>query len=259
MFRHLVLTRPLAVIDLETTGINPQTDRIVEISVLRLAPREERVHKTRRINPEMPIPPAATAIHKITDADVAAEPTFAVLARGLLDFLEGCDLCGFNLKKFDLRMLHAEFQRAGMTLPLEDRAIIDPMEIFHAYEKRTLEAAVQFYLAREHAGAHGAEADVLATAEVLDAMLARYGDLPREVASLHRQFGPAGGVDSDNFFTKVESEIRFAKGKHRGQPLDAIAKRDADYLRWMLGKDLFPDTKAVVAAALERVSQTTGG
>src|SRR5690242_8632899 len=146
MLLNITLEKPLAVIDLETTGTDPQNDRIVEISILKILPDGRRRHRTRRLNPGIPIPPAATAVHGITDADVAGEPRFEQVAQGLLDFLDGCDLCGFNLKRFDLRVLYCEFARAGRRLPLEGRALVDPMEIFHRREPRDLNAAVRTYL-----------------------------------------------------------------------------------------------------------------
>src|SRR5262245_4490625 len=166
VFQHLSLQRPLAVVDLETTGVDPQRDRIVEISVLRFTPPIDRVHRTRRLNPGIPIPTEATQIHGITDEDVADEPGFAEVAPSLLAFLDGCDLCGYNLKRFDLRVLVAEFERAGLTFDLEGRSIIDPMQIFHHYERRDLGAAVQFYLNRDQENGHSAESDVAATADV---------------------------------------------------------------------------------------------
>jgi DNA polymerase-3 subunit epsilon len=250
MLHNITLERPLAVIDVETTGTDAQKDRIVEISALKLLPDGQPQHRTRRLNPGIPIPEAATAVHHITDADVADAPRFAQLAGGLLAFLDGCDLCGFNLKRFDLRLLCAEFARAGRTLALEGRAILDPMEIFHRQEPRDLAAAVRTYLARDHDAGHSAEADVLATAEVLDAMLARYPELPRSVAALHQHFTGADGVGSDGFLRRVEGEVRIMKGKHRGSPLAAVAAASPDYLEWMLGQDFFNDTKAVVRDAL---------
>lgn len=255
MFNHLALNRPLAILDVETTGVDPKVDRIVEISVLRMCPQTGRDHRTRRLNPTVPIPAEATLVHGIRDADVADMPKFADVAPSLLAFLDGCDLCGFNLKRFDLRILNAEFARAGHIFALDGRAIIDPMEIFHAYEKRDLTAAVRFYLARSHDQGHAAAADVQATAEVLDAMLARYADLPRTVADLHQHFKDRSMVDSDGFFSRVGDEIRFRLGKHRGQPLEAVATRHPDYLRWMLTQHFFADTKAVASAALHRNGQ----
>lgn len=235
-------------LDLETTGCNLQRDRIVEISVLRIEPDGRWDHRTRRVNPEIPIPPEATAIHGIKDSDVAAEPPFSKLAGGLLVLLEGCDLCGFNLKRFDLPLLCAELERAGKILDLTGRFIIDPMQIYHMYERRDLSTAVQFYLGREHIGAHGAAADALATAQILDAMLARYNDLPHNTAHLHKRFDDM--VDRSRKFVRVSDQICFAFGKYRGQPLDAIVQTDREYLTYLLGLDFLPDTKAVITQAL---------
>jgi DNA polymerase-3 subunit epsilon len=257
IFKNLVLERPLAVIDLETTGTNAQVDRIVEISVLKIHPDGRREQRTRRLNPGRPIPPEATAVHGITDADVADAPRFAQVGARLLRFLDGCDLCGFNIKKFDLRILYTEFGRAGLSLSLEGRGVVDLMEIFHTRERRDLPAAVRFYCGREHPNAHTAEADVLAAAEVLDAMLDRYADLPRSIAGLHQELTDPSAVDSSAFFTRVEGEIRFAKGKHRGLPLDAVARNWPDYLEWMLNQDFFEDTKELVRETLQRAELRT--
>lgn len=258
MFANLPFERPFAILDLETTGTSTKTDRIVEISVLKLHPGAPPEHRTARINPGMPIPPEVTAIHGITDADIAAMPRFEDVADAWLAFLDGCDLCGYNLKKFDLPLLNAEFLRVGRSLALEGRALVDPLEIFLTYEPRTLAAAVRFYCGREHAHSHQAAGDVLATADVLDAMLGRYADLPRDVRGLHERFKEPGAVNSGNFFTRVNGEIRFVKGKHRGEPLDAVARRSPDYLEWMLREDFFNDTKAVARAALERIRAEAG-
>lgn len=250
MFKNLVLEKPLAIIDLETTGIDPQSDRIVEIGILKVTPDGRRCRRVLRINPGIPIPPAATEVHGITDADVAEEPRFGDVAAGLATFLDGCDLCGYNLKRFDLRMLHGEFSRAGMALPLQGRAIVDALEIFFAYEKRDLAAAVRFYCNREHENAHSAGADAMATAAVLDAMLARYEELPRSPAGLHQHFQDPNAVDSSGCFVRVAGQVRFAFGKHRGKPLDAVARMKPDYLQWMLDQGFLDDTKQVVRQAL---------
>jgi DNA polymerase-3 subunit epsilon len=250
MFKHLVLQKPLAFIDLETTGIDPQVARIVEISVLIVDPDTRRLHRTYRINPGVPIPPEATAVHGITDADVAQEPRFAQVAADLCAMLDSCDLCGFDLKRFDLRVLHHEFDRAGRPLTLSGRVVIDAMEIFHARERRDLSAAVRFYCGRDHERAHAAAADVTATADVLDAMLARYADLPRTPAGLEQHLKDPKAVDSAGHFIRVEGEVRFAFGKCRGQSLDAVAKIKPDYLHWMLTKDFPDDAKELVRQAL---------
>jgi DNA polymerase III subunit epsilon len=250
VFKNLVLEKPLAIIDLETTGTDTQNDRIVEIGILKVAPDGGRLGRLFRINPGIPIPPAATNVHGITDQDVAEESCFADVATELLALLDGCDLCGFNLKRFDLRLLHAEFGRVRLQLQLTGRAILDVLEIFHTYEKRDLAAAVRFYCGRGHDNAHSAGADVEATAEVLDAMLARYEDLPRSAAELHQHFHDPNAVDSSGSFVRTAGQVHFAFGKHRGQPLDAVARAKPDYLKWMLAQDFFDDTKAVVRQAL---------
>jgi DNA polymerase III subunit epsilon len=258
MFRNLKLRRPLAVFDLETTGVDTKMDRIVEISILTVRPGRPADQHTCRVNPGVPIPPGATAVHGITDTDVARKPRFEDVADDLLARFDGCDLCGYNLKRFDLQLLYNEFRRAGRACSLDGRAVIDPQEIFHTYEPRDLTAAVRFYLGQEHAGAHTAAADVLATAAILDAMLARYTDLKRDTEGLHAQFMDRDAVDSAGFFKRVAGEIRFVKGKHRGQPLDFVARTSPDYLQWMLGQDFFEDTKAVARDALrQRGARTT--
>jgi hypothetical protein len=161
-------------------------------------------------------------------------------------------LVTFNGKRFDLRVLYVEFNRASQPLSLEGRAILDPMEIFHTREPRDLTAAVRFYCGRKREAAHAASADALATAEVLDAMLGRYPDLPRTVAGLDQHLKKPNAVDSAGNFIRVEGEIRFSFGKYRGQPLDEIARMQPDYLQWMLTQDFFDDVKAVVRDALRR-------
>jgi DNA polymerase-3 subunit epsilon len=150
-------------------------------------------------------------------------------------------------------MLHCEFTRVGGTLSLEGRAIIDALEIFHHFERRDLAAAVRMYLGRDHEGGHAAAADVLATAAVLDAMVVRYPDLPRNVLALHQQFADPTCVDSDGFFKRIEGQIRLVKGPHRGQPLDTVAAESPGFLEWMLGKDFPDDTLRIVRDALARV------
>ena len=160
MLKNIRLERPLVVLDLETTGKKVQTDRIVEISLLKLLTDGTNKINPRRLNPGMPIPAEATAIHGITDADVANENYFRQIAHSLATYLEGCDLCGYNIWIFDLRMLVNEFKRAEVPFSVEGRHIIDPCRIFHKREPRDDTAALRFYCRMEHEGAHGAEADV---------------------------------------------------------------------------------------------------
>ncbi|MGP0064777.1 MAG: exonuclease domain-containing protein [Isosphaeraceae bacterium] len=250
MLMNLVLERPLAVLDLETTGVDPKVDRIVEISVLKILTDGSTVQRTRRLNPGIPIPAEATDIHGICDADVRDEPRFSQVAGGLLFFLDGCDLCGFNLKRFDLRILLGEYARAGMAFPLDGRFIIDPMEIFHERERRDLTAAVKFYCGQNHEGAHGAAQDTRATAAVLDTMLARYQDLPRSVSGLHDLFQESIPADSEGKFTRSREGLIMNFGPHRGQSLDQVSRENPGFLRWMLGKEFGEDVKDIVRAAL---------
>lgn len=253
MAKTLQLTRPLAVIDLETTGTDPLNDRIVEICVVKLIPEGGEERRCRLINPERPIPPEATAIHTITDDMVATAPTFARIASGLLDFLAGCDLCGYNLARFDLRMLQTEFDRCGKPLPLDGRLILDPMTIFHYFEKRDLTAAVKFYLNRDHAGAHRAEVDVDATIDILRAMLDRYPELPVTPEGMISHLKPKSAADPDGMLEETKAGLKFVRGKHRGKLLDDVARTERDYLAWMIEKGSFqPDTLQLVREALAR-------
>jgi DNA polymerase-3 subunit epsilon len=166
-------------------------------------------------------------------------------------FLNGCDLCGYNLLRFDLRLLLNEYGRAGISFPLQGRRIIDPCRIFYQREPRDLAAAVLFYCGREHDGAHGAQADVLATLAVLEAQLDRYADLPKSVNALHEHLRDPTTVDLDGMFSRrPDGAVVFAKGKYKGRPLEEIAATKPDYLEWMLREDFFDDTKTVVAAAM---------
>ncbi|HVQ35820.1 MAG TPA: exonuclease domain-containing protein, partial [Candidatus Bathyarchaeia archaeon] len=199
-----------------------------------------------------PIPKEATAIHGIGDDDVRDQPAFAAIAPGLLDLMADADLAGFNVRRFDVPLLDREMKDAGLDLAVASRRIIDVMTIFHRKEPRDLSAAVRFFLARDHAGAHGASADIEATLEVLDAQLARYDDLPREVDALHRWLYPvpADAVDRQGKFVVREGQIVFAFGKLRGRPLKEVARLERDYLEWILRQDFPDDARALVESAL---------
>jgi DNA polymerase-3 subunit epsilon len=246
------LSRPIAFFDLETTGTDPSRDKIVEIALVRLEPSGSRVAITRRINPERPIPPEATAVHGIGDADVAGLPAFREVARDLLDVLEDADLAGFNVRRFDVPLLEREFRDAGLDLALRSRRIVDVMTIFHKKEPRDLTAAVRFFLDRDHAGAHGAEADVQAAIEVLEAQLARYPDLPRTIDALDAYCYPvpADAVDRGGKFVLRDGEIVFAFGRQKGRALREVAAVQRDYLEWILKQDFPEDARALVEKAL---------
>lgn len=167
----LKLTRPLAIYDLETTGTNPVTDKIVEISILKVFPNGTREARTRKLNPERPIPGEATAVHGITDAEVATQPTFKQIAKALFTYLSDCDLCTFNGKRFDVPLLAEEFARVQLDFPGRQVAIVDVFDIYRLLNPRSLSAAVAQYLNREHTQAHSAEADTTVTFELLEAMI----------------------------------------------------------------------------------------
>jgi DNA polymerase III subunit epsilon len=251
MLKNIELDRSLVVLDLETTGRRAQVDRIVEISTLKLKPDGTSKLLTRRLNPGMPIHPEATAVHGITDADVANEAPFEVIAERLEGYLNGCDLCGYNIWSFDLKILIAEFRRVGRTLPMQGRRIIDPMRIFHKREPRDLTAAMRFYRGMEHEGAHKADADVLAALLVLDGQADRYDDLPRTVAELHEYMDYPDVVDPDGkFVRRDDGAIVVAFGKYNGEPLAVVARSDPAYLAWIIKADFSPEAKSAAQTAL---------
>lgn len=250
--KNLNLTKPLAIVDLETTGLRTDTDRIVEISVLLIRPDGSRESKTRRVNPGVPIPPDATRVHGITDADVADAPRFAQIAASFGDFLGDADLAGYNLRDFDLPLLAREFERAQKPLAMEGRSIVDVMLIFKRREPRDLKAAYQFYCGKSRDDLHSADADVQACAEILDAQIAHYSDLPRDVAGLSAQFGrdPAG-VDFGGKFVWRDGEVHLNFTKSRGESLKKLARDDRGLLDWIVEKSsVAEDAKAIAREAL---------
>lgn len=253
MLKNLSLERPLVVFDLETTGKRVAVDRIVEISTLKLLPDGTHKLHTRRLNPGMPIHPEATKVHGIRDEDVANERSFAEIASGLAAYLMGCDLCGYNLWSFDLKVLSAEFKRVGVPFSTEGRCLIDPMRIFHKREPRDLKSALKFFCGLDHEDAHKAEADVLAALSVLDGQLGRYEDLTRSISDLHSYMGYPDIVDPDGKFVRDEDGVVvFAFSDHSGKPVDEVARTDPGFLEWMLRKDFSEEAKMVVRQALQR-------
>lgn len=245
------LSRPLVYFDLETTGVDVARDRIIEISVAKHHPDGKVESKTRRFNPGVPIPKEATAVHGITDADVAGEPPFGSVARRLADFLEGCDLAGYNLVRFDLPLLEREFGRANVPFSIEDRRVVDVMQIFYKREPRDLAGACRFYLGRDHEGAHSAEADVAATADILGAMLGRYADLPRGLDELCGSLRDPDSLDYSGNIANKNGKPHLTFGKHSGKSLEWLTAHEPDYLRWMLEGTFLSDTKAIIRRHLE--------
>jgi DNA polymerase-3 subunit epsilon len=248
------LERPLVFLDLETTGLRIGTDRILELAVIRLSPNGDVFEKVRRFNPEMPIPPEATAVHGITDADVAHETPFPARARSLSELLEPCDIAGFNIRRFDLPILLAEFRRAGVPFDVEGRRLLDVQMIFHREEPRDLSAAVRFYLHRELEEAHSALADIRATAAVLAAQLERYPHIPRDLEGLDRYCDEVRPFETevDQWFQRTADRgLVFRRGKHKDRPIAEVASSEPDYLRWMLSAEQMDDSvKEVVRGAL---------
>ncbi len=241
----LNLKNPLVFFDLETTGINISKDRIVEISLLKVHPNGKEEIKTRRINPEMPIPPQSTAIHGITDEDVKDCPTFRQVAKSLADILEGCDIAGFNSSRFDVPMLSEEFLRAGVDFDPSKRKFVDVQIIFHKKEPRTLEAAYRFYCDKELEDAHSAEADTRATYEVLKSQLKHYDDLENDIEFLSKEFSSFNNnVDFAGRMIFDEKGVEvFNFGKHKGKPVSQVLRDEPSYYSWMMDGDFPLNTK----------------
>jgi DNA polymerase III subunit epsilon len=244
---ELKLRRPLAFIDLETTGINISTDRIVEISVLKINPNGKEEWMSTRINPEMPIPPKSTAIHGITDQDVADSPTFKEIAKKLTAFLDGTDLAGYNAIKFDIPVLAEEFLRVNIDFNFRKRKYVDPQVIFHKKEQRTLSAAYLFYCNRELENAHSSKADTQATYEVLKSQLDRYNDLENEVEKLADFSSFNDIVDFAGRIIYDEKGIEiFNFGKHKGKPVEKVFREEPSYYSWMMNGDFPLYTKKIL-------------
>ena len=240
----LKLTRNIVFFDLETTGTNINSDRIVEISVVKLMPNGEIKSKTRRINPEMPIPAEATAIHHITDEDVANEPTFRQVANSLAQIMAGCDIAGFNSNRFDIPLLDQEFVRAKVDFDFSKARFIDVQTIYHKKEPRTLVAAYRYYCGKDLTEAHSALADTTATMEVLLAQLEKYDDLPCEVGALSEFASNNRNVDLMGrliFDDKGREVINF--GKYKGRLAEDVLSSDPGYYSWIMGGDFAQNTK----------------
>lgn len=243
----LNLKRPIVFFDLETTGVDTAKDRIVEISMIKIMPDGEEIVKTRRLNPEMPIPAEATAVHGITDEDVKDEPTFTQIAKSLAQFIQGCDFGGFNSNRFDLPVLVEEFLRAGVDVDLKRRRFIDVQNIFHKMEQRTLVAAYKFYCDKNLEDAHSAEADTRATYEVLKAQIERYGELQNDVDFL-AEFSSRGETAdyAGRILYNEKGEEVFGFGKYKGRSVADVFRTEPSYYDWMMNGDFPLYTKKVI-------------
>jgi DNA polymerase III subunit epsilon len=246
---NLKLTKPICFFDLETTGVNVGADRIVEISVLKIMPDKTRQIKTKRVNPEMPIPEAASKIHGIYDEDIKDAPTFKQIAHEIANFMNGSDLAGYNSNKFDVPLLAEEFLRAEVPFDVRGRRLIDVQNIFHKMEQRTLNAAYKFYCNKEIENAHNAEADIMATFEVLQAQLERYPALQNDMDYLHEFSCNNSNVDLAGriIFNESKQEV-FNFGKHKGRTVDEVFKIEPSYYDWMMKGDFPLQTKQVITS-----------
>lgn len=244
---ELNIKNPIVFFDLETTGLNIATDRIIEISYLKVWPNGKEESKTRRINPEMPIPAISTAVHGITDADVASCPTFKEVAKTIAADFKGCDLAGYNSSRFDVPLLVEEMLRAGVDFDISRRKQIDVQTIFHKMEQRTLSAAYRFYCEKELDNAHSAEADTRATYEVLKSQLDRYSNLPNDMGALAEFTTYNNNIDLAGRIIKDEQgRAVFNFGKHKGKLVFDVFATDFGFYDWMQKGEFTLNTKKVL-------------
>jgi len=254
---QLALKNPIVFFDIESTGLDVSKDRIVEISIVKVSPgapgEPNKVEvKTRRVNPGMPIPKEASDVHGIYDEDVKDEPAFSQIAKSLAQWLKGCDIAGYNSTKFDVPMLAEEFLRAGVDFDFRKRKMVDVQNIFHRKEQRTLKAAYKFYCGANLDNAHSAEADTMATYEVLEAQLDRYKDdeeepLRNDIAFLAEYSTKSRNVDYAGRIVLNDKDIPvFNFGKHKGTPVTEVFTREPSYYSWMMEGDFTRDTKKVI-------------
>ena len=246
---QLKLTKPICFFDLETTGVTISKDRIVEISILKVHPDGKEDTYTKRINPTIPIPPEVTAVHGISNKDVADAPTFKEVAKDIYNLVKDSDLGGFNSNRFDIPLLAEELLRAEVDFDMKSRQSIDVQTIFHKMEQRTLSAAYKFYCNKNLEDAHSAEADTKATYEVLKAQLARYDELENNTKFLaefssHKKFADFAGFLVYN----KEGEECFSFGKHKGKRVVDILNEEPGYFGWLLNADFPLYTKKVLTA-----------
>lgn len=244
---NLQLEKPIVFFDLETTGIQIATDRIVEISLLKVFPNGNKEAFTRYVNPEMDIPAQATEIHNITNEMVRNEPTFKELAPQISKMIDGCDLAGFNSSRFDIPLLAEEMLRAGINFDMDNRKAVDVQVIYHKKEPRNLSAAYQFYCEKSLENAHSAKADTLATFEILDAQIARYEDLESSVDFLSELSHHHSRVDFAGFIVLNEKgEEIFTFGKYKGKTVKEVLKSDTGYFGWIQNSEFPLYTKKVL-------------
>ena len=257
----LKLARPLIFFDLETTGTSISSDRIVEISVVKVFPDGRKQVTTRRVNPQMPIPPGASEVHGIYDKDIENEPAFELIAMNLFNYFADCDLAGYNIIKFDIPLLIAEFQRSNLTFSTENRRVIDVFNIFCKKFPRNLTAAYDFFCGKTLENAHSAEADTLATLEILEGQLKMYPDLPRDVAGLDEfsDMSDPNAVDKGGRFKWQGDCVVVNFGKNSGTPLRDICIDNPGFLQWIIKSDFPDDVKKIASNALRGIFPVKSG
>jgi DNA polymerase-3 subunit epsilon len=248
----LRLTKPLAVIDLETTGINLGSDRIIEIGMVKILPDGNKSVKRKLINPEMLIPQVTTDLHGISNEMVKDAPTFKQAANEIKQFLDSCDLGGYNSNRFDIPMLMEEFLRAEVEFDMKARKLVDVQKIFHMMEQRTLSAAYKFYCEKILEGAHSAEADARATMEILEAQIVRYPQIGNTVESILKFTGEEVIVDFARRFIMDKGVEVFNFGKHKGRPVSDVLKAEPQYYDWMMRGDFPLHTKQKLTEIFNR-------
>lgn len=250
----LQLKKPLAFIDLETTGINLGTDRIVEIAIVKVLTDGTRTVKRKLINPEMPIPKASSDVHGISDEMVKDAPTFKQVANEIKQMLDGCDLSGYNSNRFDIPLLMEEFHRVSVDFDMKNRKLLDVQNIFYKMEPRTLSAAYKFYCNKELDGAHSAEVDATATFEVLQAQVEKYADLGNSVESILKFVGDDQIVDFARRMVMENGVEVFNFGKHKGKPVAEVLKAEPQYYDWMMKGDFPQHTKQKLTEIFTRAT-----
>ena len=249
----LNLQRPLAVLDVETTGLNKQNDRVIDICIKKIFPNGKEELLDSLINPEMPIPSETTKINGIKDIDVQGKPTFKEFAPKIISFIDNCDWCGFNIIGFDLQLLESEFKRAEINYSNEGRKVIDVLRIYHKLEPRDLSSAHLKYCGKVLENAHRAKVDVRATINVLESQLEKHDDIPCDVSELHEFCNP-----KDPMWIDSEGKLKWNNGKaiinfgiHSGKTLENMQKNEVGYLKWIMNKDFFLDVKKIVSEAIK--------
>ncbi|MFA6714529.1 MAG: 3'-5' exonuclease [Victivallaceae bacterium] len=253
--KYLKLERPLIFFDLETTGVSISNDRIVEISVVKVFPDGNRQITTRRINPQMPIPPGASEVHGIYDKDVEHEPAFEHIAVNLFNYFADCDLAGYNILRFDIPLLSAEFKRCGLEFSAAGRHVIDAFNIFCKKFPRDLSNAYHFFCGKTMENAHSAEADTLATLDILEGQLEMYSDLPRELPELSEfcDMSDPDALDQGGRFKWQDGRVIVNFGKNSGTALRDIAVNNPGFLQWIVKADFADDAKKIASDALRGI------